>query len=395
MYGYNVDVCVVGAGPAGAFLAYLLASRGIKTILVERHAELDREFRGEHLHGDVAEMLKKYGLFDKVKEKGILPMKSVDFFNGRHRVMSITPDLFGIEHVGIHFPHKHLLNVLVEEAEQTGNFQLLTKTTVADLITEQDQVIGLKAKHDGEEIQIKAHIVVGADGRFSTIRKLGAFPTEIRKHGYDILWAKIPAPEGWEPTMRMVLVNNTQISLFASTGGYVQVGWQIAEGSFSTLRKQSFQPFIQTLIQASPELKPFVEAHIQDWNDFICLPVQSSRSDSWVKNGLVIMGDAAHTMSPSGGIGVNAAMKDADVLAPIIDEAVHAGDFTASRLQAFEQARREEVSRLQDGQVKQEKAMQRMNNSWLLKHFFYWNMRVLDKMPWKGKVFVKMYAAQK
>ncbi len=392
---YTVDVCIVGAGPAGALLGYLLANKGIKTIVIERHADLDREFRGEHLHGDVAKLLKKYGLFEKVKDKGILPMQRVDFYHGRRRVMSLSPELFGIEYLVIHFPHKHLLSVLVEEAAATGCFELLLKTAVTELLMADDRVIGLKAKQDGEEIEIRSSVVVGADGRHSTVRKLADIPTRIMKHGYDILWAKIPTPAHWEPTMRIVFVNGTQISLFATTGGFVQVGWQIGEGSFPELRKQSFQPFIDTLIQAAPDLQPFIEKHIRGWNDFICLPVQSCRCATWVKNGLALIGDAAHTMSPAGGIGVNLAMKDADVLAPVIAEAIRTGDCSAERLRTFEQSMRDEVERLQQGQVRQEAAMRKLNRSRWLKHLFWWNMRLLDKMPWKGKVFLKMYAAQK
>jgi 2-polyprenyl-6-methoxyphenol hydroxylase-like FAD-dependent oxidoreductase len=391
----EVDVCIVGAGPAGAFLGLLLARQGIRTLLIERHAELDREFRGEHLHGDVAAMLKKHQLFEKVRERGILPMERVEFFNGRKRVMSITPDLFGIDHVGIHFPHKHLLSVLMEEAEQTGNFELMIRTSVSELIMEGEQVIGLLAKRDGERTEIRSKVVVGADGRYSTVRKLAQIPTQTMKHGYDVLWAKIPTPASWEPTMRMVLVNNTQITLFASTGGYVQIGWQIGEGSFPELRKTSFQPFIDILLNAAPELAPFVEKHIRSWNDFICLSVQSCKCEIWVKDGLVIMGDAAHTMSPAGGIGVNAAMKDADVLAPILAEAIAQNTFTADRLKAFELSRRDEIAKLQEGQVRQEKAMRKLNSSTMLKHLFYWNMKVVDKLPWKGTIFLKMYAAQK
>jgi len=392
---YDVDVCIVGAGPAGAFLGFLLAKQGVKTLLVERHAELGREFRGEHLHGDVANLIKKYRLFDKVKERGILPMKRVDFFHGTKRVMSITPDLFGIEHVGIHFPHKHLLSVLIEEAQQTGCLKLLLNTTVTELMTEQDQVIGLKAKCKDEEVEVRSKIVVGADGRYSTVRKLAGIPAQIIKHGYDVLWAKIPVPPDWEPTMRMVLVNNTQMTLFACTGGFVQIGWQIEEGSFPSLKKQHFQPFIDTLIQAASELKPFVNLHIRDWNDFKCLPVQSCKCETWVKDGLIIIGDAAHTMSPAGGIGVNAAMKDAEVLAPIIREAIQTQNYSRSKLLAFEQMRKDELNKLQEGQVRQEQTMRKLNDSKILKYLFYWNMRVLDKMPWKGKIFAKMYAANK
>jgi 2-polyprenyl-6-methoxyphenol hydroxylase-like FAD-dependent oxidoreductase len=348
------DVCIVGAGPGGALLGYLLAKNNISTIVLERHEGIDKEFRGEHLNADGEQILKKYKLFEKVEEYGILSMKRVEYWNQGEVIKAVTPGP-GNEHVGIHVPQNHLLSVLIKEAGQYDHYQLMMNTTVMDLIQdEQGNYVGVKAKRNGEEITIHSSVIVGADGRYSTIRKLANIPVSIMKHGYDLLWAKIPSPAGWEPTIRLTMVNDNQLALFTQAGGFIQIGWNIEEGSYPVLRKQSFEPFIKQLLDAFPELNEIVRGHIQSWKDFVLLQVQSCRCETWVKDGLVIMGDAAHTMSPTGALGINCAMKDADVLAEILKEVLLQKDTSAKQLKHFENARREEIEKQQEQQMKQE-----------------------------------------
>src|SRR5690606_10159891 len=165
-------------------------------------------------------------------------------------------------------------------------------------------------------------VIIGADGRYSTVRKLAGIEVEQKNHGYDVLWAKIPAPIGWEPTTRMLLVDGHQLALFTQAGGNIQIGWNIPEGSFSEIRKTSLENFLEPLLTSIPELKENVQQYLSSWKHFVLLDVFSSRSKTWVKDGLVLIGDAAHTMTPTAAIGINCAMKDAHVLAPIIKDAI-------------------------------------------------------------------------
>jgi 2-polyprenyl-6-methoxyphenol hydroxylase-like FAD-dependent oxidoreductase len=344
----TADVCIVGAGPAGALLGYVLARNGISTVLLERHGGLEKEFRGEHLNADAEQILKKYGLFEKIEERGILSMEKVEYFEGNRLIKSVLPAR-GMSHVGIHFPHSHLLNVLIEESLKYKHYQLMMDTKLTELMQdEHGSYIGVKANKRGKDITISSSVVVGADGRYSTVRKLADIPTKIIRHGYDVLWAKIPSPARWEPTIRMALVNNHQLALFTQAGGFVQIGWNIPQDSFSTLVKQPFEPFIKRLLDAFPELTESVRQHIRSWKDFVYLKVQSSRSETWVKDGLMIIGDAAHTMSPTGAIGVSLAMQDADAAAQVIQAVLAQGDSSAKFLHAFEQVRRKEVEKQQE-----------------------------------------------
>ena len=352
-YDYSADVCIVGAGPGGALLAYLLASHQISTILIERNEHINKEFRGEHLNEMGEEILKKYGLFEELEKIGLLRMDKVEYWDHGQVIKTILPDK-KVGHVGIHVPQKHLLGLLLEKSEAFSDYHLLLNTKVVGLVEEDGHYIGVKAIKEGKEIVIKSSLIVGADGRFSTVRQLAEFPVIKIHHGYDLLWARIPAPAAWEPTIRMALVDNEQLALFTQQGGFIQIGWNISEGSFSKLRKQSHAPFVRKLIEAFPELEQSVMENIRSWHNFVLLQVQSSKSETWINDHVVIIGDAAHTMSPTGAFGINSSMKDADVLFQILYHSRSIHGIGPAELKQFEQSRRQEVEAEQATQLVKE-----------------------------------------
>ncbi|MFL0505830.1 FAD-dependent monooxygenase [Ureibacillus sp. 179-F W5.1 NHS] len=344
------DVCIVGAGPGGALLAYLLAKQNISVILLERFKEIAKEFRGEHLNEEGEEILKKYGLFEKVEELGMLRMERLEYWEDGKLFKTVLPDPT-IGHLGIHVPQSNLLTVLINEAKTFEQFSLMTSTTVIDLIKDEEGAIkGVKANQNGKEILIESNLVIGADGRYSIVRKKAGIDVTVRKHGYDLLWAKIPAPTNWEPTIKMALIDGMQLSLFTQTNGFIQIGWNIQQGSFPMLRKQPFTPFIEKLIKAFPQLERTVRSHIQSWSDFVLLDVYSNYAEQWGKKGVALIGDAVHTMTPTGAFGLNSAMKDADTLASILTEE------TMSELELIQcsKQRKKEVARLQEIQIEKE-----------------------------------------
>jgi 2-polyprenyl-6-methoxyphenol hydroxylase-like FAD-dependent oxidoreductase len=350
---YKSDVCIVGAGPGGSLLAYLLAKQNISVILLERNHSIAKEFRGEHLNEDGENILKKHQLFSKIEEKGLLYMKQVEYWNNGHLFEKIVPEPDHF-HLGIHVPQKNLLTVLIEEANKYDHFQLMLDSKVNELIQDHNgRYTGVIAEKNGEEILIESSLIIGADGRFSTIRKKAQIPVHTIHHGYDLLWAKVPAPDNWEPSIKMAVANGTQLSLFTQAGGYVQIGWNIEEGTFPALRKQPFEPFIEQLITSFPELEHTVKQHIRSWQDFVLLKVISCQCATWVKDGLVIMGDAAHTMSPTGAYGLNCSLKDADMLAELINKS---NPNQEKLKQQFEQIQRVEVEKLQQMQLDKERS---------------------------------------
>lgn len=255
--------------------------------------------------------------------------------------------------MGIHIPQPRFLEALLRQASTYKSFRYLGGTTVTALQGDSEQgYTGLTARNkSGHEITIHSSVIVGADGRYSTLRKLALMSVTNIYHGYDLLWAKITAPAGWEPVTRLALVNGRQLSLFSQAEGYIQIGWNVEEGSFSSLFKQSFEPFIQLFTEAFPDLEHSVHDHIRSWKDFVPLYIFSSRIDTWTQNGLVLIGDAAHTMTPTGAFGLNAALKDADVLASELLRMRQEGGYTAAGLKAFEDERRQAVTELQERQL--------------------------------------------
>jgi len=348
----ETDVCIVGAGPGGALLAYLLAKANISTILLERHQEINKEFRGEHLNEEGVAVLEKAGLFLSLKKMGILPMKRVEYVDKGKVLKTVLPEE-GKDHTGIHVPQNHLLKVILASAQHFSSFQLKMNAKAVDLMADKDAYCGVKAIIDGKETSIRSKLIIAADGRFSAMRKKAAFPVTFIRHGYDLLWAKIPAPENWEATVRMAFANNSQLALFTQFGGYIQIGWNIEENSFPHLRKGSFQSFIASLVEAFPELEQTVLEHIRSWQDFILLKVESSRSSTWVKQNVVLLGDAAHTMSPTGAFGLNSSLKDAEVLAEVIS-AIFLENKSFDHLQVYEQIRKMPVEHIQLEQLKRE-----------------------------------------
>lgn len=348
---YQTDVCIVGGGPGGALLAYILAKQNISTILLERHEGIHKEFRGEHLNEEGETILKEHDVYKKIEDYGLLLMKRVEYWDRGQLIKCIYPGE-GKNHVGIHVPQNHLLKVIFHESEKHHSYQALLGTKVTGLIQDSEgKYIGVKASKDGQEITIHSSVIVGADGRYSTVRKLADIPTTIIKHGYDLLWAKIPSPEGWDPTIKLAMVDEKQLAIFTQFGGFIQIGWGIEEDSYSALKKQSFKQFIDRISIAFPELTDTVNEHITACKDFVVLKVQSCRCETWVKDGLVIMGDAAHTMSPTGAIGVNSAIKDAHILSDVIINALKNNEFSSAQLKFFEHIRRDEVEKQQQEQM--------------------------------------------
>ncbi|WP_394557095.1 FAD-dependent monooxygenase [Priestia aryabhattai] len=369
---YQTDVCIIGAGPGGALLAYLLAKQNISTILIERSDKLGKEFRGEHLNEDGEMILKKHHIFEEIESLGLLRMSRVEYWKDGHVFKTIESEL---GHAGIHVPQQHLLQSIDSRASSHPSYKLMLGTKVTELTqNEKGQYTGIKAQQKGRgEIIVESKIIIGADGRYSTVRKLAHIKNNIHNHGYDLLWAKIPAPANWEPSIKFALVKQQQVALFSQAKGFVQIGWNIEKGSYPALRKQSFKPFIQRLIEAFPSLNLSIERFIQrlieafpslnlsierfikSWSDFTLLSVQSSMSEVWSKHHLLLLGDAAHTMTPTGAFGLNESLKDADLLSDLLHQVFYQNKEISKTLRQFEQKRKPRLITLERIQFQREK----------------------------------------
>lgn len=355
----NAEVCVIGAGPGGALLSYLLAKAGLSVVLLEKQPTLGKAFRGEILNGEGEAVLNKHQILSFLAEGTVLPLTHIEYWSDGKIVNTLLPDSPD-GNVGIHVPQGDLLNGIINQANQYDNFSLHTGVTINQLLQNEDgHYCGVSAVlENGEPLELYSSIIVGADGRYSTVRKQAALSVSHRSHGYDLLWARIPAPDNWEPVIRSAIVDNQQLHLFTQATGHIQIGWNIEEDAYPRLRRQSFEPFITTLIEAFPDLEHHVKQHIQSWQDFVLLDIFSSQVDSWAKEGLVLIGDAAHTMTPTGAFGLNEALRDADWLAEHLIEGLRANKLSLTWLKQLEQARRKTVDALQQEQFLMEETYQ-------------------------------------
>lgn len=352
----NVDVCVIGAGPGGALLSYLLAKSGVSVALLEKQTMLGRAFRGEILNSDGVAVLNKHEVMSRLADGAILPLEHIEYWLNGKMVKRLLPGI-SEGNVGIHVPQADLLDALIREAGQYSNFTLHTGVTVSHLVqNEHGYYHGIFATDgNGDEVLLHSRVIVGADGRYSTVRRQANIPAINRNHGYDLLWARIPAPSGWKPVIRSAIVDNQQLHLFTQARGYIQIGWNIEQDAYPKLRKQSFEPFITTLIEAFPDLEHQVRQYIKSWSDFVLLDIFSSQVDTWTKEGLVLIGDAAHTMTPTGAFGLNEALRDADWLADHLTEGLQGNFLNVDCLKQLEQVRRQTVEELQQEQFVMER----------------------------------------
>jgi len=312
------DVTIVGAGPGGMLLAYLLAKAKYDVLLLEKTSILGQAFRGEHLNVEGENVLKKYKLFDKIERFGLLRMETLDYYSNGEKLKTIYPDE-QIGHLGIHVPQKHLLGAIYNEALKLPNFHCMLGTNVKNLIQDDKGLYTtVEVSTSGVISNIQTKLIIAADGRHSTITKKLNLPIKKISHGYDLLWARIPAPNNWEPSIKMALVDGMQLSLFTQYNNFIQIGWNIPKGSYPTLIKDDFKPFIDKLIKAFPELKTTVENSIQSWKDFVLLDVFSSQADYWSKENVIVIGDAVHAFTPTGAFGLNCSLKDAEVVAELL-----------------------------------------------------------------------------
>ncbi len=339
------DVCIVGAGPAGAMLAFLLVRKGLDVTLLESSKTLGKAFRGEHINEHGEALLKRYGLFGNLDDSMMLPMKKLENWKDGICYETIEPDP-AIGHLGIHVPQRHLLAAILKPIQHNPNFHLCVETKMIRL---EGQTV--YARHEGVEVAIESKLVVGADGRYSTVRKCANIGYKTWTHGYDLLWARIEKPKEWEPMIHMALVDGKQLALFTQAENRIQIGWNIDKGSFPSLRKTDFNQFIQRLIDAFPVLETQIHQSIQSWKDFVLLDVHSSYADVWGRDGVVLLGDAAHTMTPTGAFGLNSALIDAEYLATLLEED---GSIDNEAIAQFERQRADRIHALQKQQLEEE-----------------------------------------
>jgi 2-polyprenyl-6-methoxyphenol hydroxylase-like FAD-dependent oxidoreductase len=310
---------VVGGGPGGAVLSLLLARAGVYVTLLEAHPDFDREFRGDTIHPSVMEIMDTLGLAERLLElrhtevrtltlqTASGPFRPVDF----GRLKTKFPYIMMM-------PQTSFLEFITEEANRYPNFQLVMGARVRELVEEDGVIRGTRYEGEDGKHEVRAILTVGADGRGSRVRRLAGFEPIKTSPPMDVLWFKLPREEG-DPEGAMFRFGRGHIAILLDRFDYWQAGYVIPKGTFPELRHEGIEELRRSFAELIPEFPDRVE-HLKDWRQVSLLSVESSRCPRWYRPGLLLIGDAAHVMSPVGGVGINYAIQDAVVTANALAE---------------------------------------------------------------------------
>jgi 2-polyprenyl-6-methoxyphenol hydroxylase-like FAD-dependent oxidoreductase len=298
-------------------LGYLLARAGVEVLVLEKHSDFLRDFRGDTIHPSTLEVIHELGLLDEFLK---LPHQKVYELNAQFGEMRLT--IADFRHLPTRcgfvafMPQWDFLNFLAKKATRYQTFDLKMEAEVVGLIEQSGRIIGVRAKTPDGEIQVHADLVVGADGRTSIVREKARLQAREFGAPMDVLWFRIRRTAE-DPAVTMGRFDAGRIFIALNRGDYWQCGYVIAKGQFEEMRRQDFDTFRAAIVKLAPYLQDSIH-QLRGWDDVKLLTVRVNRLDEWFRPGLLCIGDAAHAMSPVGGVGINLAIQDAVAAANVL-----------------------------------------------------------------------------
>ena len=381
---FETGCIVVGGGPAGMMLGFLLARAGIDVVVLEKHADFLRDFRGDTLHPSTMEIMHELGLLDELLR---LPHQQAErlavIIDGQKFA---GPDFTHLptraKFVAL-MPQWDFLNFLERHARSYPNFQLRMRTEAIDLLEESGRVVGVRARGPDGTCDLRAPLVVGTDGRHSTVRARSGLPLVDHGVPIDVLWFRVPKEEDTsaeEKSPALGRIQGDQLLVMLDRGDYYQCGFLIRKGEFDEIKARGLEALRANVVQLAPPVTRTIAA-IDDWDKVKLLTVQVNRLTRWYRPGLLCIGDAAHAMSPAGGVGVNLAIQDAVATANLLAEPLRQGQVTEDDLRRVQQRRELPVRVIQALQVFIHRRM-----------FGQPGHSPLFQMPWPAAKLLKLFA---
>jgi 2-polyprenyl-6-methoxyphenol hydroxylase-like FAD-dependent oxidoreductase len=331
--------CIAGGGPAGMMLAFLLARMGVGVVVLEKHADFLRDFRGDTIHPSTLEIIHELGLLDEFEK---IPHQEISELTGQ--VGSDTVTIADFRYLPTHckflmfMPQWDFLDFLVRQARRYPAFRLLMEAEVTGLIEEDGIVAGVRARTPNGQLEVRAGLVVGADGRHSVVRRQAGLPVMDFGVPMDVMWMRISRRTD-DRGLTFGHIDRGRILVLLDRETYWQAAFVIAKGEADRIRARGLDAFREEIARLEPSLRNRLQ-ELRDWSEISLLTVTVDRLLQWSRPGLLCIGDAAHAMSPIGGVGINLAIQDAVATANILGAILRHRTPAPAELEAVERRRR-------------------------------------------------------
>lgn len=323
--------CIAGGGPAGIVLGFLLARAGVDVVVLEKHGDFLRDFRGDTIHPSTLQVLHELGLLSDFLMRPHQEAKQIHgVVGGVELTVADFTHLPTVCKFIAFMPQWDFLDFMAEHARRYPNFRLIMRAEVDDLIVEGENVVGVHATTPDGPLVVRARLTVGADGRRSTVRVRAGLAVESLGAPIDVLWMRISRSEG-DPEQPLGRFDRGKVFVMIFRGEYWQCGYIIPKGGLDALKERGIESFRERVVQIAPFLKDRV-GELKTWDDVKLLTVAVDRLKTWHRPGLLCIGDAAHAMSPVGGVGINLAIQDAVATANILAAKLREGVVTPDDL---------------------------------------------------------------
>jgi 2-polyprenyl-6-methoxyphenol hydroxylase-like FAD-dependent oxidoreductase len=341
---------VVGGGPAGMMTGYLLARAGVEVAVLEKHADFNRDFRGDTIHPSTLELMHELGLLEEFLQLPHQELRELRAIMNGHVVPIADFSHLPTRCKFIAFmPQWDFLNFLASHARKFPTFALHMQHEVSDLLIENERVVGVRLKTpDGERVA-RADLVIGADGRHAITHTRGNL--ELRDFGVpiDVLWTRL-SKRAEDPKQSLGFFRGGKLLVLLDRDEYFQLGFIIPKGTLDDIRQCGLPAFHADILEIAPFLKDRI-GELDDWSKIKLLTVQINRLRHWAREGLLCIGDSAHAMSPAGGVGINLALQDAVATANLLAMKLKAGPVSLADLEQVQKRREMPVRLIQRLQV--------------------------------------------